>query len=122
MKTRGIIGKRIVAIRQRKFFSSHLGTMDNTILEIELNDGTLLRPLVGEQDGSYSVDFVVVRGIAKPDVFREGCVDEAYMVEVKPDAPKCKHGLHECEKCGQRRTDATHKTVRGKGVVGRIKR
>ena len=44
-----------------------------------------------------------------------------WMVEDKPDAPKCKHGLYECDKCGQKWTDVKHKTVGGKGVVGRLK-
>lgn len=45
----------------------------------------------------------------------------AWEIEViEPEAPKCKHGLHNCHRCGQRDTDHRHKTVNGKGKVGRI--
>jgi hypothetical protein len=48
------------------------------------------------------------------------CIWHWPMVEEIPPSPKCKHGLHECPRCGQRFDDFKHTTVRGKGRVGRL--
>ena len=61
MKTRGVIGKRIVAIRQTRFFNHNFAGMDVDVYEIELDDGTLLRPLVNETEDEYVVDMIVVK-------------------------------------------------------------
>lgn len=53
------------------------------------------------------------QGGANPDVYPWFTIDE-------PPAPLCKHGLHKCDRCGQRSTDATHMTVGGKGRIGRL--
>jgi len=46
-------------------------------------------------------------------------------VEIPANVPPktaCKHGRDECETCGTtNRRDVLHKTIGGKGVVGRLK-
>jgi hypothetical protein len=60
MKTRGIIGKRIVRIAQRRIHEAGRPTyMD--VQTIELEDGTILWPVVGELEADYAVDFGVKR-------------------------------------------------------------
>ncbi len=47
--------------------------------------------------------------------------DMWYWEIVKPSTA-CKHGTHDCEKCGtSSKRDRVHKTVNGKGVVGKLK-
>lgn len=60
MKTRGIIGKRIVRIEQG--MARHGETArspTNSVGWIELEDGTKLIPVVAEGDSCYFVDLVV---------------------------------------------------------------
>jgi hypothetical protein len=62
MRSRDAVGKRIVKVRQRRFYSSAIAQMDNEVVEIELDDGTLLRPIAYEQeDFNPTIDFVVVK-------------------------------------------------------------
>ena len=61
MKTRGIIGKRIVAIRQRRFYNDYNASMEVSVYEIELEDGTLLRPMVHPTENDAVVDMIVVK-------------------------------------------------------------
>jgi hypothetical protein len=59
LKTKGIIGGRIVAIRQvlrREPRGHHMN-----VYEIEMDNGCILRPVVGEMENDYVVDFVVVK-------------------------------------------------------------
>lgn len=64
MKTRGIIGQRIVAIRQTVFYNRNTGTMHTDVTAIELENGTVLCPVTVELDsgGDYAHDF----GVHKP--------------------------------------------------------
>lgn len=63
MKSRGVVGKRIKRIDQRVLNPRQGGGNQRVqnLYEIELEDGTRLRPVVGETDhGFYTVDFVVI--------------------------------------------------------------
>ena len=61
MKSRGIVGKRIVAVRQSHFWNENIRTMDIDVIAIVLEDGTELRPVVSETGCEYAVDFIVVK-------------------------------------------------------------
>lgn len=58
MKTRGIIGKKIIGVRQQMIHRGKAYNPTNAVVAILLNDGTELRPVVAEDDGCYHVDFV----------------------------------------------------------------
>jgi hypothetical protein len=53
MITKGVLGKKIVAVRQRKFYNDHTGRMSVDVLAIVLEDGTELRPVTIELAGDY---------------------------------------------------------------------
>lgn len=61
MRARGVVGKRIVAIRQRRFFSEFGGDWVVDVQAIILEDGTELRPLVVPVEDDYIVDVRVVK-------------------------------------------------------------
>lgn len=59
MKTRGIIGRRIVAVRQGMCGGESARAAVNAVDFIELDNGIRLFPHVSEHESFYSVDFVV---------------------------------------------------------------
>jgi hypothetical protein len=61
MKTRGVVGKRIMQVTQKRVYNRHVMSMVNAVEAIILEDGTELRPVICEWEGDYSVDFVVVK-------------------------------------------------------------
>lgn len=62
MNTRGVIGKRIVAVRQRREHNDRLPRGTSMAVEaIVLEDGTELQPYTEEWEDGYSTDFRVVR-------------------------------------------------------------
>ena len=66
MNTRGVIGKRIVAVRQRRFYSETVGGMLNEVTEIVLENGTLLRPIAYETATDAIADIITVRPKQSP--------------------------------------------------------
>jgi len=60
MKTRGIIGQRIVAVSQERVSESGRGATIN-VRHIELENGTRIVPVVHEGEADYSVDFIAVK-------------------------------------------------------------
>jgi hypothetical protein len=66
VKTRGIIGKRIVAIRQVRYQDAVRGLVIG-VDAIVLEDGTELRPFAHEtEDSDYPVDMLVIKSTPKP--------------------------------------------------------
>ncbi len=61
MRARGVVGKRIVAIRQRRFYSDGCGDMVVAVDAIILEDGTELRPLVVPIEDDNVTEIVVVK-------------------------------------------------------------
>jgi hypothetical protein len=60
MNTKNVIGKRIVAVDQQRFYNASIGRMDNEVLAIVLEDGTRLAPYTIErEDGRYAQDLSV---------------------------------------------------------------
>lgn len=59
MKTRGIIGQRIVAVSQTKWHPGSSRAAVNVVNYIELEDGTRIIPAVIEGEADYGVEFVV---------------------------------------------------------------
>lgn len=59
MKTKGVIGQRIVAIRQTRFFNERMGRMSTSVDAIELENGRRIYAIVEELEGDYAVDFGV---------------------------------------------------------------
>lgn len=62
MKSRDVAGKRIVAVRHVRLKTSG-GPMDSSVEEIELEDGTLLRPWAFELDSGdgYGIKIAVIK-------------------------------------------------------------
>lgn len=49
-------------------------------------------------------------------------IGEWSTIEEKPKNPACKHGKHDCPRCGTSRdTDRPHTTRGGKGVVAHLR-
>lgn len=63
MKSRGVVGKRIKAIRQERYYDSRTGRMQVNVLALVLDDETLLIP-VGDidEEGIHRADFIVQKG------------------------------------------------------------
>lgn len=59
MKTAGVIGQRIVAVRQGRISRGNGYRATNAVFSIVLANGRVLRPLVHEGESDYSVDFAV---------------------------------------------------------------
>jgi hypothetical protein len=62
MRSRGVVGKRIVRIDQKVISVDHTGDRrTNVVFQFVLEDGTLLVPITIETDwGDYGHEFVVV--------------------------------------------------------------
>lgn len=58
MKTKGVIGKRIVAIQQEVRRDGH-GIVTVSVYGIKLENGWILRPVVREMENDYAVEFVI---------------------------------------------------------------
>ena len=61
MKTRGIIGKRIVAIRQERFFNCNTGRFEWDVCSIKLENGTALILDTTETGSYYAHDLIVAK-------------------------------------------------------------
>lgn len=61
MKTRGVIGKRIVAVKQQVFFNEHLGRMDAAVDALVLEDGHELVLHPYELTDGYACDIIIRR-------------------------------------------------------------
>jgi hypothetical protein len=61
MKSRGVVGKKIVRIEQRMRALGEGREPENCVDYIELEDGTKLWPYTIEQVDGYSQDFVVTK-------------------------------------------------------------
>jgi len=59
MRAREVVGRKIVAIRQERFYSEHLRHMTCNVVGLVLDSGTVLVPVVDEGAGDYYVDFVI---------------------------------------------------------------
>lgn len=60
MKSRGVVGKRIVEIRQDTVRETGRRAV-SSVYAVVLEDGTELRPMVYEGETDYSVDLLVVK-------------------------------------------------------------
>lgn len=60
MRTRGIVGKRIAAVKQAFVWNSQTRTLEVVVEEIVLENGTRLIPIVSEMGDSYGVNFATV--------------------------------------------------------------
>jgi hypothetical protein len=69
MKSRGVVGKKITAIRQYRYYDRNHGLIID-VQAIVLEDGTELRPLAAEVEDAtfYPVDMIVV----KPEKAKHG--------------------------------------------------
>ena len=61
MKTRGVLGKRIARIVQRRFYNPQIGRMTVAVEALVLDDGTELHPIAEETEFEPIVDLVHVR-------------------------------------------------------------
>lgn len=61
MKARGVLGRRILEVRQTKFYNRHTGGMELHVDAIVLEGGVIIRPVVSELEDSYGVDFSVTK-------------------------------------------------------------
>lgn len=66
MKSRDVVGKRIVKVNQSMFFNQNTGKMENCVYSFELDDGTIIWPMTiettRESNDEYAHDF----GVKKP--------------------------------------------------------
>lgn len=61
MKTRGIIGRKITAVKQTCCWNDQTGHMSNCIDYLLLDDGTRLVPTTEEFGSYYGTDFVILK-------------------------------------------------------------
>lgn len=61
MKSRGVVGKRIVKVNQHRFWNENGGCFDWNVDSLELEDGTTLHPVTIETEAEYGHDFAVLR-------------------------------------------------------------
>ncbi|HET7341054.1 MAG TPA: hypothetical protein VFL90_06300 [Methylomirabilota bacterium] len=67
MKARGVVGKRIVSVRQETFWNDQVGRTDANVHALVLEDGTELRPFTIETNGGdYAHDLLVARPPRRP--------------------------------------------------------
>lgn len=67
MKTRGVIGRRIVEVRQERCYGD--GHLPGMHVELVLDNGCVLVPIVSELACDYAVDFIIrkpMRGSPRP--------------------------------------------------------
>lgn len=61
MKSRNVIGKRIIGVRQKRFYNKHVGCMCTEIYALVLEDGTEIRPIAYEREYEMYVDAIVYK-------------------------------------------------------------
>jgi hypothetical protein len=66
VKARDVIGRRIVEVRQFRYFNTKYGKTESNVTSFLLDNGTVLVPGVAETGDDYAIDFQVVKQRAKP--------------------------------------------------------